>query len=47
MTREDAVELLEIFRRDDQGVPPLNPAALANAYLRILGSLPEDTWAEG
>lgn len=40
MTREDAAELLAIFGRDDPEAPPVSPAVLANAYLKVLGSLP-------
>lgn len=36
MTREDAAELLELFRCDNPGLPPVSPAVLANAYLKML-----------
>ena len=39
MTQEEAVELLEIFRRDDADPPRLDPTRLAQAYIAILGSL--------
>ena len=42
MTREDAVELLELFRRGDQiELPPVSPLVLARAYVRIAKSCPE------
>ena len=39
MTQEEAVALLEIFRRDDADPPRIDPAKLAHAYIAILGSL--------
>ena len=41
MTQEEAVELLEIFRRDDAEPPRVESAKLAYAYIAILGSLRE------
>ena len=39
MTQEEAVELLELFRRDDAEPPRVDSAKLAHAYIAILGSL--------
>ena len=42
MTSDDAAALIEAFREQEDDTPPLNPYVLANAYLKVLGSLAPD-----
>ena len=42
MTREDAAALIKTFRDREEGTPPVDPYVLANAYLKVLGSLAPD-----
>ena len=39
MRREDAAALLDAFRERGDAVPPVDPYVLANAHLKVLGSL--------
>ena len=43
MTSEDAAALLEAFRAERNEAPKVDPYVLANAYLRVLGSLSPET----
>lgn len=40
MTREEAAELLEAFRRDDLVAPPIEARALSRAYVNVLEASP-------
>ena len=43
MTREDAVELLELFRRNElTELPPVSPLDLAKAYVKIVSHFPDE-----
>lgn len=44
MTREEAAELLRVFRRDDSGIPRIDAREFVRTYLDVTGTYSDQGW---